>query len=113
MTTVLQICTQDVFGVCCLQALVDGPCSGVARKAVPFKRMHLTKFVVKVPHSARTAVVKKAWEKANISSLWEETTWAKKLAAKQKVTQPLWPSLVILLISLIIFVTNDETGSAV
>merc|ERR1711976_834747 len=66
------------------RALVDGPCSGVARKALPFKSLHLTKFTMKIAHSARTAVVKKAWEGANINSQWQETTWAKKLAAKQK-----------------------------
>merc|ERR1712170_288767 len=66
------------------RALVDGPCTGVPRKALPFKSLHLTKFVVKIAHSARTAVVKKAWEAAGVTALWEETTWAKKLAAKKK-----------------------------
>merc|ERR1711893_29208 len=66
------------------RALVDGPCSGVPRKALPFKCLHLTKFVIKIAHSSRTAVVKKAWEEAKVTEQWEETTWAKKLASKQK-----------------------------
>lgn len=32
------------------QALVDGPCSGVKRQAMPFKCMQLTDYVIKVPH---------------------------------------------------------------
>jgi large subunit ribosomal protein L14e len=63
------------------RALVDGPCSGVARKAISFKQLHLTKFVIKFPHSARTRTVRKAWEKADVNKQWAETTWAKKIAA--------------------------------
>ena len=66
------------------RALVDGPCSGIARKAMPFKKLHLTKYVIKVPHSARTGIIKKAWEKAEINKQWEESTWAKKLVAREK-----------------------------
>ena len=68
-----------------LQALVDGPCSGVARQAMSFKQLHLTQFVVNFPHSARSGVVKKAWEKAEIDKKWPETTWAKKIAARELV----------------------------
>lgn len=32
------------------QALVDGPCTGVRRQAMPFKCMQLTDYVIKVPH---------------------------------------------------------------
>ncbi|MGH0171249.1 UNVERIFIED_CONTAM: hypothetical protein FKN15_002680 [Acipenser sinensis] len=32
------------------RALIDGPCSGVKRQAMPFKCMQLTDFVIKVPH---------------------------------------------------------------
>merc|ERR1711976_1108384 len=66
------------------RALVDGPCSGVARKAIPFKKLHLTKYVINIPHSARTGVVKKRWEEAKINGQWEESTWAKKLASREK-----------------------------
>ena len=67
--------------------LCDGPLSGVARKALPVKQLHLTPFVIKIGPSARTGVVRKAWEKAEISQKWAETTWAKKLAAREKVSK--------------------------
>merc|ERR1712071_72175 len=66
------------------RVLVDGPCSDVKRKALNLKALHLTKFVVKIPHSAHTGFVTKAWKKAEITSKWEETTWAKKIAQKNK-----------------------------
>lgn len=66
-----------------IQALVDGPCSGVARQAMPFKRLHLTKFVIDVPRSARSGVVRKKWEKSGVEKKWLETSWAKRLAAEK------------------------------
>ena len=68
-----------------VQALVDGPCSGVGRKSMPFKQMHLTKFVMKLSPSARSGTVRKRWEAEEISKKWEETTWAKKIANREKV----------------------------
>ncbi|XP_043920880.1 60S ribosomal protein L14-like isoform X2 [Protopterus annectens] len=66
------------------RALVDGPCSGVRRQAMPFKCMQLTDFVIDVPHSARQKYVRTAWEKAKISEKWAATNWAKKIEARQK-----------------------------
>jgi len=63
------------------RALVDGPSSGVARQSMNFKQLHLTKFVLTFPHSARTRIVKKAWDKADINKQWQESTWAKKIAS--------------------------------
>merc|ERR1712150_61662 len=63
--------------------LVDGPCSGVGRKSMSLKQLHLTKFVLSFPHSARTGIVKKAWEKAEIEKQWAESTWAKKIAQRE------------------------------
>merc|ERR1712080_510492 len=65
------------------QVLIDGPCSGVIRKPMSLKQMHLTKFVLKFPHSARTGIVKKVWEKAEIEKQRAETTWAKKIAQRE------------------------------
>jgi large subunit ribosomal protein L14e len=70
----------------CWQALVDGPSSGVRRQSMNFKQLHLTQFVLKFPHSARSGVVKKAWEKAEIDKKWPETTWAKKIASRETVS---------------------------
>ncbi|CAL1541088.1 unnamed protein product [Lymnaea stagnalis] len=66
------------------RALVDGPCSGVGRKDINFKALHLTQFTVSVGPSARTGTVRKAWEKAEITKKWEQSTWAKKLATAKR-----------------------------
>merc|ERR1712112_703786 len=66
------------------RALVDGPCTGVRRQAMPFKCMQLTDYVIKVPHSARQKFVKRAWEKAGIAEKWAESSWCKKIEARQK-----------------------------
>uniref|UniRef100_A0A914WRI0 Large ribosomal subunit protein eL14 n=1 Tax=Plectus sambesii TaxID=2011161 RepID=A0A914WRI0_9BILA len=64
------------------RALIDGPCSGVARKVVNFKSLQLTKFDVNIRHSMRTGNVKKAWEEAKISEGWGKSLWAKKIAQR-------------------------------
>ncbi|XP_011660736.1 60S ribosomal protein L14-like isoform X2 [Strongylocentrotus purpuratus] len=69
------------------RALIDGPLSGVKRQGMRFKQLHLTDFVIRIPHSARNSTVRKAWEKDEITSKWDATIWAKKLAAKQKRKQ--------------------------
>merc|ERR1712212_1083101 len=66
------------------RALVDGPCSGVGRKDMNFKAMHLTPFTVKIGHSARSGTVRKAWEAAEVTKKWAETTWAKKIASRER-----------------------------
>merc|ERR1739845_46599 len=63
------------------RALIDGPCSGVRRQAMAFKRMQLTDYVIKVPHSAHEKHVRKAWEKAGVNEKWAESSWAKKIEA--------------------------------
>ncbi|XP_059171120.1 large ribosomal subunit protein eL14-like [Physella acuta] len=66
------------------RALVDGPCSGVGRKDLNFKALHLTQFTINIGPSARSGTVKKAWEKEEITKKWEQSTWAKKLATAQR-----------------------------
>merc|ERR1719239_39905 len=66
------------------RALVDGPCSGLSRKDINFKALHLTPITVKIGPSARTKSVKKAREAAEVDKKWSETTWAKKLASREK-----------------------------
>uniref|UniRef100_A0A3P8RQ80 Large ribosomal subunit protein eL14 n=1 Tax=Amphiprion percula TaxID=161767 RepID=A0A3P8RQ80_AMPPE len=72
------------------RALVDGPCTGVKRQAMPFKCMQLTDYVIKVPHSARQKFVRRAWEKAQVNEKWSESSWAKKIEARQKVRPPVF-----------------------
>ncbi|KAG9355721.1 hypothetical protein JZ751_000559 [Albula glossodonta] len=52
------------------RALVDGPCTGVKRQSMPF--------------NARQKFVRRAWEKAQVNEKWAETSWAKKIEARQK-----------------------------
>lgn len=66
------------------RVLVDGPCTGVARKAMSLKQLHLTKFKLNFSFGARTGVIKKIWEKEDINKQWAETTWAKKIANREK-----------------------------
>lgn len=58
--------------------------TGVQRQIVPFKRIALTDLKVKIPKNARQKTLMAAWEKKNVLAKWENTTWAKKLAAKAK-----------------------------
>ena len=71
------------------QALIDGPCSGVARRDISFKMLHLTDFVIKIAPSSRKGIVKKAWEKAEITKKWEASSWAKKIESRKKVGREL------------------------
>lgn len=76
------------------RVLVDGPSSGVQRKAVPFKSLSLTKFVVKVPHGTSTGVVKKLWDEAGINEKFPETPKYKQLANVKKVSSQVRPIVV-------------------
>jgi len=64
--------------------LLDGPCSDVPRHVINIKHVHLTKFRINFPYTARTKTVKKAWEKSNVNESWENTAWAKKIKLKAK-----------------------------
>uniref|UniRef100_A0A8C4TCZ1 Large ribosomal subunit protein eL14 n=2 Tax=Erpetoichthys calabaricus TaxID=27687 RepID=A0A8C4TCZ1_ERPCA len=66
------------------RALVEGPCTDVRRQSMPFKCMQLTDFVIKIPHSTRSKFVRKAWEKADVNKKWTESSWAKKIEAREK-----------------------------
>lgn len=57
----------------------------MTRQDINFKALHLTKLKINIGASARTGTVRKAWEKEDISTKWEQTTWAKKLAARKRV----------------------------
>lgn len=69
------------------RALVDGPCSGVARQQIRLNQLHLTKFLLKYPFTAPTRVVRKEWLRAKLDKKWTESQWAQKLANKEKRSQ--------------------------
>merc|ERR1712107_347337 len=49
------------------RVLVDGPCSGVLRQQMKIKNLHLTPIKITFPFSARTKVVRKAWEAEKVA----------------------------------------------
>jgi len=65
------------------RALIDGPCTNVTRQAYLLKRLHLTRFRLKFPHSCRSKVIRKVWEKNEVSKKWSETKWAKRLERRK------------------------------
>lgn len=79
-------CGCQKLSFCDLQVLVDGPLSGVKRQAMRLRLLHLTDFVIKIPHSAREKTVKKAWTDTKIDERWQKTVWCQKLEAKKRVS---------------------------
>ncbi|GAA97388.1 uncharacterized protein L969DRAFT_23823 [Mixia osmundae IAM 14324] len=70
------------------RALIDGPTTGVARQAFPYRRMVLTPFVLnKLTRAAGSPIVKKVWEASGVDEKWNQSAWAKKRAAIQKRRQ--------------------------
>jgi large subunit ribosomal protein L14e len=61
--------------------LVDGP--NFTRQLLNIKSLHLTKFLLKIQHSARKASVLKAWNKFEVDKKWGASKWAQRLAAQQ------------------------------
>mmetsp|Transcript_44445 Transcript_44445/g.127255 ORF Transcript_44445/g.127255 Transcript_44445/m.127255 type:complete len:136 (-) Transcript_44445:99-506(-) len=78
MCTVVDIVDQK-------RVVVDGPVSvtGVARHMMPVKRLSLTDFKTTVPRGAREKTLRGALERDGIMSKWAETSWAKKVKAKE------------------------------
>ncbi len=64
--------------------MIDGPCSGVDRQAYRIKNLHLTPLKTIFPFSARSKVVRKAWEADQITSKWEASSWSKRMQMKAK-----------------------------
>ncbi|RKP21758.1 RPL14A, partial [Rozella allomycis CSF55] len=65
-------------------AIVDGPTTGVARQQLSFRRLAVTPFKVSVPRGSRSKTIKKVFEAEKIAEKWETTSWAKKLAVREK-----------------------------
>jgi large subunit ribosomal protein L14e len=77
------------------RVLIDGPGQdgpvgardvvGVHRQVISCKRLSLTDLVLpNLPRSAKKKNIIAAWEAGDITSKWENTNWAKKLAAKKR-----------------------------
>uniref|UniRef100_A0A182T1V0 Large ribosomal subunit protein eL14 n=1 Tax=Anopheles maculatus TaxID=74869 RepID=A0A182T1V0_9DIPT len=66
------------------RVLIDGPTSGVPRQQYAVNHLHLTKFRVRFPHTARTRLVRDALVKFDIKKKFSETRWHERAAAKYK-----------------------------
>ena len=66
--------------------MIEGPANltGVTRKVISYSRIALTDFTVNIPRDADTNALNEAWVEADVQAKWDETAWAKKLAAKSK-----------------------------
>lgn len=63
--------------------MIDGP--AVERQAIPLNKVVLTPLVLeRLPRGSRTATVNKKWAAADIDGKWAATSWAKKLAVRQR-----------------------------
>uniref|UniRef100_A0A5K3EGM2 Large ribosomal subunit protein eL14 n=1 Tax=Mesocestoides corti TaxID=53468 RepID=A0A5K3EGM2_MESCO len=65
------------------RVLIDGPCSGVPRRPINIKRLHLTKIVMKLPHKCGTHGVADLWHRQKVDRQWNKTKWARKLEKKR------------------------------
>ncbi|KAG1147098.1 hypothetical protein G6F37_006546 [Rhizopus arrhizus] len=66
------------------RALIDGPTTGVARQAFPYRRLVLTPIVLKkLPRSVGQSALKKALEKSDVIAAWNKTAWAKKIEQRK------------------------------
>merc|ERR1712203_1168499 len=67
------------------RVVVDGPESvtGVRRHMLPVKRLSLTDLKAKLCRGAREKALKTALDKDGVMAKWAETSWAKKLKAKE------------------------------
>lgn len=66
-----------------MQALIDGPQTGVARQAVNLGHVVLTPLTFTLPRGARTATVSKKWAAAGVTEKWGSSAWAKKIAQRE------------------------------
>jgi len=66
------------------RALIDGPTTGVARQSINFKRISLTGFKVKIPHSIKSRGLKKALTTSDVINKWKSSAWAQKLEVRAK-----------------------------
>ncbi|KAL8274094.1 hypothetical protein Esti_001936 [Eimeria stiedai] len=67
------------------RVLVDGAgLTGVRRQSIPIRRIALTDMRLKLPRGVRTVTLRKALEKDDVIKKFNESTWGKKRAAKQR-----------------------------
>lgn len=79
LATVIDIVDQN-------KCLIDGPeeMTGVSRQVISYSRITLTDLTVAIQRSARAKTIKAAWKAGDTLAQWEGSSWAKKLANKEK-----------------------------
>jgi large subunit ribosomal protein L14e len=66
------------------RALIDGPSTSVPRQSVPYRSLILTPYTIpSLPRAAGTGAIRKAFDKAEVQSKWEGSSWSKKLVARE------------------------------
>jgi ribosomal protein L14 len=66
-----------------LQAIVDSQSTGVVRHVASYRDMTLTQFVIKVPRSASTPVVRKAFDASGVAEKWQNTKWYQTIKTRE------------------------------
>lgn len=68
------------------RVLIDGP--NVARQSISLGKVVLTPLVLdNLPRGAKTGIVTKKWAAGEIDSKWSKTSWAKKIAQRERRSQ--------------------------
>ncbi|ODV97758.1 hypothetical protein PACTADRAFT_83180 [Pachysolen tannophilus NRRL Y-2460] len=67
------------------RVLIDGPTTGVARQVYSLARLVLTPLVLEnLPRGSRSSTVAKKFTAAEIANKWAQTSWAKKIAQRER-----------------------------
>lgn len=66
-----------------IQALIEGPSTGVPRQPFAYRRLTLTPYVIKFPRGAGTTKVKKVFDESGVLAKWEKSAWAQKRKASE------------------------------
>ncbi|KAH3674748.1 hypothetical protein WICPIJ_009480 [Wickerhamomyces pijperi] len=66
------------------RALIDGPSTGVPRQSISLAHVVLTPLTYALPRGARTGVVAKKFEAAEVAAKWAASSWAKKIAQRER-----------------------------
>eukprot|EP00657_Telonema_sp_P-1_P002924 TRINITY_DN167_c0_g1_i1.p1 TRINITY_DN167_c0_g1~~TRINITY_DN167_c0_g1_i1.p1 ORF type:complete len:120 (-),score=46.77 TRINITY_DN167_c0_g1_i1:223-582(-) len=60
------------------------PNQAQAKKEMSYKRLSLTDLTVPLQRGARSATAQKAWTASEVEAKWEASSWAKKIAARNR-----------------------------
>ena len=78
-----------------MQALIEGPTTGISRRPLPFHKLRLTDYKITIPHDARSKTVREAFKKSDVLEQWEKTVWYKKIQSQKKVSDKIMDALCV------------------